>query len=72
MLNLRFLVYVFDVCDKLFYFVLSVIIYFIIINCFCYLNVDYKFLFNMIDIFGKYDMFFLNMFIKLNLKLNLS
>lgn len=26
----------------------------------------------MIDILGKYDMFLLNMFIKLNLKLNLS
>lgn len=72
LLNLRPLVHAFDARDKLFHFALSAITYLTIINCLCHLNVDHKFLFNMIDILGKYDMFLLNMFIKLNLKLNLS
>lgn len=42
-----------DIRDKLFHFALSAITYLTIINCFCLLNVDHKFLFNMIDILGN-------------------
>lgn len=53
LLNLRPKVYAIDARDKLFHFALSAITYLTIINGFCLLNVDHKFLFNKIDILGN-------------------